>query len=546
MIEKNINTIEQEKNLKENDFLYFSNKLLKIKSSHKRFFSHQFSYKKINTPHSQPTTFFPREINTGLFGNNIEKITEENIQNAQNIKNKKIIEIKELIKEVKNTNLDNYLKNFLLNSLEESKYKLEILHYIIYVEAEKWWFELTNEERKAIVKKIDEFQNKIYGIPIFEHPEEKKLVLDKMTKLLFKYWYILNIDEKKQIKNFLNNFWYWYENWYEKEKKTIKNDSHSIYEKELNKEIKYYQLSPLLEKVCNFYWISLQIYFDWNKSLQSNTKNLWILDISDEYRNFSIDPNSKKIKIPKTAKLTKIKALKLLDHEIGVHVLRSENMKNTTMISWKWYQKHEEWLAKIFENICIWDKKDISIEIWKWHIRNFIAEHKDIDETYKLTFLFYRLLGEEKKKKGEDFQTIEHIEEEAYNRSLRSKMGLSIYEPWARRKDNFYFRWKKEIRETLQNLKSEKDYQQFLRNFYYTKISLKEMYLINWLKKLFNREEKIHLPLPIGKILYLKLLKEKIFFKDLIKEDKRLWIKKIKLDTKRKLINILQEIKELK
>lgn len=138
----------------------------------------------------------------------------------------------------------------------------------------------------------------------------------------------------------------------------------------------------------------------------------------------------------------------------------------------------------------------------------------------------------------------EIIEKEAKDRTLRVKRFVSFKQKWANRKDVSYTRWQKQIVEYLQNL-DDREIWDFISNFYFSKLALWDIWLVQEFRESLGIDEKeLKYPLWIWKILYKKLLWEKIFLQKLQTEDFRFRvIDKIPFNVKRKIIEILNLIK---
>ena len=127
---------------------------------------------------------------------------------------------------------------------------------------------------------------------------------------------------------------------------------------------------------------------------------------------------------------------------------------------------------------------------------------------------------------------------------LRVKRFVSLNEDGANRKDVSYTRWQTQVVNYLQT-SDKQNKLNFLRDFYFSKLSLTDIHLVNeFREKLSIDESELIYPLWIWKILYKKLLWEKVFLSLLQEEDFRFWIiEKFSIDMKRKIVKILQEIR---
>ncbi len=83
-----------------------------------------------------------------------------------------------------------------------------------------------------------------------------------------------------------------------------------------------------------------------------------------------------------------------------------------------------------------------------------------------------------------------------------------------------------------------------MKDYYFSKLSFDNQKFFPELRKLFPESEQNSLyPQWVGKILFRKLIGEKIFFQDFTEKDGR-FVEKINFGTQRKIVKILQKIQK--
>lgn len=445
------------------------------------------------------------DINENFFWNK-KNINYEDINEFIRNIEFKLKKIKEQKKEIQNSDLIDIHKKFLLNNLNSTGLKYMMFKRSAYLEWEKAWLILNEEKRKELVRQVNKFQDIIYWPEVSENKEETHLVLSKLYKLLEKNAHILDDKEKETFENFLYKFDY-------SNKKKWDEISEISWEQQFLDTTKF---RNLFEIVKDIYGLN-----DWSIAIEN-------------VGNFSVRMDSQQIVCPESKiEKTDIKSiLQLIDHEISTHALRGDNTKKTIWTTWKWYLELEEWLATI--SGLMFDKKldEIQIDVWASHIVSFISENASWEDAYNIIKTSLKLSNP---KRDENI-----LKQTTKNIFMRSKRFVSLYEKWANRKDLSYMRG----RRLWLKLLKEKD--NFIKDFYFSKLSWEDINLVDEFKKALDIDEsQLKYPLWIWKILYKKLQWQEIFLEKLKEEDIRFeHIEKISYDTKRKIIEALNIVRK--
>lgn len=476
-------------------------------------------------------------------------ITESDIDDLKKLFDEKLENIKKIKKDVNDSDLNDIEKKFILNSLNWVWLKYIIFKSSVFLEAEKSGFILTDEQRKFYLRRVNKIQNMVYWPEISSIDSEKKSVLEELNSLYETNNYKLEEWEKNAYLEYLKTLWFtWVNNninnnvklrqidWtnYDKLRDDLENSIIKL--KELNPEDKNYQETKeeikkineeLERRIFTFFKMLIYLYdLKWRNVFID--ENVW---------NFSI--KWKQIIIPKSKiKNTSLKRiLELFDHEIWVHAIRWFNSSKTIKTNGDWYLEIEEWMATLTE--FMFDKKidDISVKPTIHHITTYVAENFDFDKTIKFLELYYKLL----KPKNTSY---DDIKKEVLDRAIRIKRFVSFKEKWANRKDVSYTRWQSQIVDFFQNSDTETRWQ-FIKDFYFAKLAFEDIWLVKEFRESLDIDEsELKYPLWIGKILYKKLLWEKITLAWLKEEDFRFQIiEKLSIWVKRKIVKILQEVR---
>lgn len=428
-------------------------------------------------------------------------------------------------------------KIFLLKIVNSTILNIWLLKSAILLDAEKSGYKLDEKEKELHHKRVLKLQDYIYWPKISDVEEEKDLVLQELKKLYLKNSSRLSEDEKEEYESFLQSFWI-------DTSSEIDNGETSLKVKKEEKKLSNEWERQNVPKLEDYYlqWDKAKILFEMVLDLYG--LELWSIDLWP-YNNMSVVTQERSIKIPewKISSYDLFRILKLIDHEASRHVTVRDNMLNGVGIPWFWFVFWDEWYAKIAE--ALFDKKleDINIVPAIGHFSTFISENFAWDEAERLLRIYYKMALKE-------WTSQEAINKEAKWRALRTKWFVARNKKWAARKDVSYYRGTKMTLEYLKSLdQDEEKWKNFTRDFFYSKVSLEDIDLVPELREAFKdvKEENFVYPIWVWKILYKKLLWDKIFLEKLKEEDPRfLAIDRLSLETKKHIIKILNFVDENK
>lgn len=459
---------------------------------------------------------------------NKENVNEIYITNILEEVRVKLEEFKNIKNALKNEiNLSEIEKKFLLQVLNTSWFELVRFKNSIYLEAEKAWLQITKEDRKKYSKRSNTIQRVLHWIKVSDNPFEINEIFNKLESIYINYNEKLSPEEIEIFSSFFKDFNRDLPNQISTSEilkdENIEDDNEgenqNIIKSNLilKKTISIDNVKKIFDLLIELYWL------DWWKS------DIW------NYLNFGVSKDYKLIKIPKKKKnITIKKLLELIDHEISIHAIRWYNTNETTKKNYPHYVEAEEWFAKLSTYLLYDNLENIKIEPSISLISTLIAENYDWEKTYEILKIYFKL-------RSKKWDSIELIEQKARDRMLRIKKFLSLNEKWAAWKDVSYFRWEEQIQD---HLLKEDDIKWFIKNFYFSKLSLKDLEIVDNFKELLEYEEnKLIYPLWIWKILLNKLIWEKIFLKDLKEKDLRFKaINNLRFWVKKKIVEILNII----
>lgn len=442
-------------------------------------------------------------------------ITESDIDDLKKLFDEKLHNIKNLKKELNESNLEDIEKKFILNSLNSIWLKYILFKNSVYLEAEKSWFNITSEQRVTYLYKVNKLQNIVYWPEISSLDLEKNSVLDKLTQVYRDNNKKLDEDEKQFFLDFLNSFDF--------------DDFEETFDPSTKQSIALSKKYLSSDKVILLFEMVIDLYnLDW-----------WTVFLDQDVWSFSVKKEKKQIVLPskKLEKISLKRILELFDHEIWVHAIRWFNSTQTLKTNGDWYLEIEEWMATLSE--LLFDEKieNIIVEPTIHHISTFFAENMNWEDTKKMLEIYFKMIKSK-------IVSSEDIEKEAFDRMLRVKRFVSLKEKWANRKDVSYTRWQSQIVEFFQNNDTETRWQ-FIKDFYFAKLAFEDIWLVKEFRESLDIDEsELKYPLWIGKILYKKLLWEKITLAWLKEEDFRFQIiEKLSIWVKRKIVKILQEVR---
>ncbi len=444
-----------------------------------------------------------------------QKITKLDIEEIINEFNTRLEELKKQKKLlIHDKNISNTEKNFLLNNINFKWLKFILLKNSIYLEAEKAWYDLEENDRKKYLRRVNILQDVIYWPEISSDKTIENNIINHLSELYYKFSDKLTDEEKTLFVDILKK----HNPNFEADKKLDKKEK---IDKETDKEININDAIKIFQMILDLYWLN-----DWQI-------------IYRDAGNFKVSNEEKALIVPSKYKQIKLsRLLKLIDHEISVHMLRWDNNLKTLNIFWEWYLESEEWLASVSERqVALWKLKTDS-KVTPSMINSWIAENYDFFDMLEILKVYNRL-------STKDWSSQEkNIDVKSLDTALRYKRFVSLYEKWANRKEVTYSRWNKNIISILQ---SNIDIKQFLTDFYFAKLSANDLQFVEWFKKELSIDNsQLKYPIWIWKILYKKLNWKKVILDKLKQEDNRFEIvDNLTTDTKRKVIEILNYIKKL-
>jgi len=445
-------------------------------------------------------------------------VSQNDIDELLKIFDEKLFEIKNLKKELKDSLLQDVEKKFILNSLNWVWLKYMIFKSAVFLEAEKSGFDLIEEQRNFYLRRVNKLQTMVYWPEISFIDSEKSSVLRELNNIYETNNSKLDEWEKNTYLEYLKALWF---SW-------INNISINDTENTQNNN-KLWEIFLSKEKVVELFEMLIDLYdLKW-----------WTIFLDAKVWNFSVKKENKQIILPelKLEKTSLKRIFQLFDHEVWVHAIRWFNSTKTLNTNGDWYLEAEEWIATLSELMFDEYIDDILVEPTIHHITTYVAENLDFANTVKFLELYYKL---SKPKSTSN----EEIKKEALDRTLRVKRFVSFNEKWANRKDVSYTRWQTQVVDYFQNNDSETRWK-FIKDFYFAKLSFEDIWLVKeFREKLWIDESELKYPLWIGKILYKKLLWEKITLHWLQEEDFRFQvIEKLSIWVKRKIVKILQEVR---
>lgn len=439
--------------------------------------------------------------------------------------NQKIQEFEDLEKrlskisdDLQSSNLSDMEIDFIWNIIEMMFYQIQYFKKSIYFEAEKsGQYSISHEKRIKLLDEINNLQNLVYGEEISKKPEEVKMVLDEISQNFLKKQWLLSDEEKFIMTEFFKKFHY---SLPEKEEVAASenNNLKKIFFTSENWEENQEKMNDFVEII----YIVFELY-----GLDD-----WKIQVSEEKTMFSVSYSEKTLFIPKSKITTTsvFRLLQLIDHEIGVHALRGHNTLHSLKTTGPNYLDHEEWLATHSEMSFEHEISEIHGNVTEHHITTFIAENYNASDTERILQIWYKMNGSK------------NPEKDASGRMKRVKRFVSNDMPGANRKDVSYTRGNLEISQKLANMTNE-ERKEFLKDFYFAKLSLNDKEFVPYFREMFDDKNHKY-PLWVGKILFKKLMWEKIFFEEFMKRDGRFVVENINSDTKRKMVEILKLLRK--
>lgn len=457
------------------------------------------------------------------------------------------------------TGLNDLQKKLLLTTIQGNILRIILLEHAVYIEAEKWWYPLDEKKKTECLEKINKIESVIYGPRVIDQPEERTIVMTKLNHLFQDNKYKLTPEEQNKFEQLLAKF---------PERNTL---NEKLKEKDSLGELPLMDICHLFQKVLSIYNIPSKIVFiDEKISQEKEEEDILYLPfdydqkaLTKAYKDHGInnifkitlDPRVSwfgikeyAVNIPTSRDKMSVKRLcELIDHEINTHLLRAHNKRNTVNLTTEWYLETEEWIATMNEKLTSQKREDIKIDTPTIHnISLLIGELYNFDDTKELLRIYYTMtVNEWEEQENKEKNTPEIMAEK---RALRVKRYHAFDHPGANRKDVVYRRWLIDAITYIKNLNKDdindiQKLQKHMNNFYFSKLGKAEIQNADELFEWFTIDKKnVILPIAIGKLLYEKLLGNKL--NDI--DDIRFLSSTQKLDYKQKklLLEIISYIKD--
>ena len=413
-----------------------------------------------------------------------------------------------------NEDFTDWQKEFLNNITTMMLKHLECFQNAIFLEAEKCGIELSDADRKKYLDEVNCLQNDYYGPEISEIPEEKALVGEQLEEIFQKNKDKISHEDCLIFEKFLQKSGFNQENPKKEESLEV------TLRKEKSENLKQIFLEEPESEIVEILKMVLDLY----------EMRDWTVEVNENRKMFSVHYDAKKIIVPKNklSSTSLFHLLELMDHEIGVHAIRGVNTLATLQIAGMSYLPHEEGMAATAEDMLVHDMATIEPKITHHHLISFIAENLDSTETEQMLKIYFQLTD------------APEYDKMAHDWTMRIKRFVSHKMPGANRKDVSYSRGNRDIVKKLTSLSAD-ERKKFLQDYYFSKLSFDDQKFLPELRKLFPESEQNSLyPQWVGKILFRKLIGEKIFFQDFTKKDGR-FVHNVNSETQRKIVKILQK-----
>jgi len=464
-------------------------------------------------------------INKNFFAENIEKVTQQDIDNTTLFLNSYLQQFKRLGEEVQESAFLNEIqKKLFISTLQSYCLKIMLFKSAVYIEWEKWGYELSIKDKAQHLRNIERIETLVYWPKISEQAKEVDNVMTHLDILYQTNKDKLTTEEQQQFITFLEKFPH------------TPSEIKKIDDSPKNRlgRLRQEDFARLLQKWLALYTITSNIVKITEKVSELKEENgilyipaisttTWEAQTKEEletiYTQFWYAPEVLKIKIQKCAAIEVdipskeinipsitnyydvIRSLELLSHEEITHAITGTNKENAFNIASDTYLELQEGVAMLNEKAVTTDIKNISAEPTIHHISTFIGENYNKEDTYNLLKIYYTLMG---KKNAESL---------AKSRTERVKRFHAYDQGGANRKDVVYRRGMLDVLAYIQNLDTNniEDIQWLQKNifnFYIWKLWKEEVENAQELTEWFNITPKnIILPADIGKILLWMLEK---------------------------------------
>lgn len=405
-------------------------------------------------------------------------------------------------------------KTFLTNKIDALTIKFTLFRKALYIEAEKAWFDLSEETRTTLSQEIMLMEDTLYGPPISSIPYEVTAIKHHLSTLLTNNSSVLSSNDTETFSSFLDNLPTGEDMKTQIQSATgdRKNAIASIFDK----EIPIGDMILIWNMVLEFYWL----------------KNHYGIVTDDTATSISVSWEKQQITIPAKRKtVTILRVLELIDHEFNIHALRGYNTYITTKQSSDDYLPGEEGNALRAELLVSRNIHGLVIEPSIHHITTLIWELYDAGTTKKLLRIYFLLTG----------LSPEKASASADERTSRVKRFHSNFLPWANRKDIVYTRGAMDANsEAITN----PSYADYFRRFMFAKFGPADMKLVDDLKsELWIKDQDLKLPVFLGRILFKKLSWDRIRREQVVQEDQRMGHAKVTWTQWKKLVAILNFIR---
>ena len=456
------------------------------------------------------STFFEviedKVISTNFFPEAVEKqqVEFEDIKKAEQCIQEDINYLKNVKKALEeNKEYKNSYKNMLIRKINEWVIGLYFLQNAIWIEAEKWGYELNEETKQQKHHRVQFLSSALYWPEISRTPNEVNAVKSKINKDFSKGFQNLSESEQEEFNKFFSEFFGEEMTDSISESEENSDNLQQSRQEQKQQKINSNTLKQIFEKAAQIHWIYDEIELRDDK----NYIDIW--------ENWNYIPSGKNYTLDR--------ATKLLDHEILTHLVRSKN--HPLPLRGAGYINTEEWLAILNERLVDNNLENLSDEVSLGFVLIFASENLDYENLYRFIYLYNKILWKA-------------TSDKAIQQTIRRRKRYHPYnKKWANRKDIVYTRWFRSLLEQLNNQTNEEN-QELLDFLNKWKFSTKDQELVEE-----EDNDKFIQPLWIGKIIDMKLSGEQVFFKDLEKKDQRFRSsQEVNFYTKRKIIEILQDI----
>ncbi len=500
-----------------------------------------------------------------------EYISYDSIAEKVKQASEKIDKLVKVQEELENETLLNWAQKQLINKRIVSVINnLEYHKNAIYIEAQKAWFSLTQEEIEKYNTKKLEIEQKLYWNPITKLDYRKNKVLEKLQELYWKFPLKNLTDDEKSF-------------WNAKIEPLFTDNMKNLNENKLDKPkipdvyISEENIFPLIETLLQIEWfwqdeyIKIEVFKD--KEKKEAIEKDWIFFVPQtrktkeiyDYFNWKWLWQRFKI-IKKTLGINSVSITKEKDafKKNELSLSPAENGKyNLTKKVLPVMFEHEEgthvntWIGDFF-NLSLKDPERSDLEegigmanerfsqsLWlddlyetsKWDVCQYFWEIFDDDDLKNAVTIYFKISWNN-----------DNIED----RLRRIRMGVPRWQKWSRRSDLTYGNSKEYIRELEELTKTPEGIEmlnKYARIIYSTKLWLESIKNIDELLDGIMKVEQLEPNFPIfaGKIIYRKLFKGKLNTNEMLKTDLRSIIKtdnNMTYAKKKLLLKILQIIKQ--